>query len=68
MSTFTPIKGIAETLGCKEIQSGISWTWFNGFPSEIQAKAFIAAVKRRGIEHRGIYPAQQGTFDVRIRI
>lgn len=63
--TFASLEIRAAELGGKSVSGGISWHWYEGFPTRESAKDFLThpAV----YDHCGVYEDKDGTFSVRIR-
>lgn len=66
--TYDDLDAHAAKLGGKQASGGINWTWYEGFPTQAAAEAFLEhpAV----YEHRGVIPMSEAgvcTYAVRVR-
>lgn len=61
------IKDVAYSLGASETDTGISWVWWDGFPTEERAQMLVEHLKDKGYDTRGPYPPDHISDNYSIR-
>ncbi len=57
----------AKELGGMVQPWGINWGWVLGFPTKGNAEEFVSWLNKQGFDHRGVYPGNETSFNVRYR-